>query len=110
MVWIAAGVALVIGTVIGIFFDRMRLGPAYRDKDQLLQEAKAEAENIRKKSELDSKEELLRRKDDINKELNKTAKSCGTRNANSTSASRGSMSSTIRSSRRSGCSRLSRAA
>jgi ribonuclease Y len=73
MEWIAAGVVgLLVGAVVGFFFDRMRLGPAYRDKDQLLQEAKAEAENIRKKSELDSKEELLRRKDDLNKELNKT--------------------------------------
>lgn len=72
MVWIAAGVALVVGVVVGVFFDRLRLGPAYRTKEQLLTEAKNEADNIRKKSELDSKEELLRRKDDLNRELNKS--------------------------------------
>ncbi|MFO1005273.1 MAG: ribonuclease Y [Planctomycetaceae bacterium] len=72
MVWIAAGVAGVVGLLIGLFFERMRLGPAYRTKDQLIHEAKVEADNLRKTRELEIKEELLKRKDDLNKELNKT--------------------------------------
>ena len=71
MEWIAAGVALVVGVLVGLFFERMRLGPAYRNKEQLLHEAKVEADNLRKTSELEIKEELLRRKENLNKELAK---------------------------------------
>ena len=71
MEWIAAGVALVVGLLIGFIFERMRLGPAYRNKEQLLHEAKVEADNLRKTSELEIKEELLRRKEGLNKELAK---------------------------------------
>ncbi len=71
MEWIAAGVALGVGLLIGLFFERMRLGPAYRDKEQLLHEAKVEADTLRKTGELEIKEELLRRKEGLNKELAK---------------------------------------
>ena len=71
MEWVAAGVALVVGLLIGFIFERMRLGPAYRNKEQLLHEAKVEADNLRKSSELEIKEELLRRKENLNKELAK---------------------------------------
>ena len=59
MEWIAAGVATVVGLLIGLFFERMRLGPAYRNKEQLLYEAKVEADNLRKTGELEIKEDLL---------------------------------------------------
>ena len=69
MDWIFAIAGIVIGLLVGLFFERMRLGPAYRNKEQLLHEAKVEADNLRKTGELEIKEDLLRRKEDLNKEL-----------------------------------------
>ncbi len=64
-VYIAGGVAIVIGLVIGFFIDRIRLGAGYRTSDQLIQDAKREAEAIRKNGELEAKEEVLKRREQL---------------------------------------------
>ncbi|MEW4488058.1 ribonuclease Y [Thalassoglobus sp. JC818] len=65
------GIGLVLGAVIGFFFDRMRMGSAYRTREDLIKDAEREAENLRKESELAAKEELLRRRQEIETELDK---------------------------------------
>jgi len=69
-VYIAGGVSLVIGLVVGFFIDRIRLGSGYRTSDQLIQDAKREAESIRKNGELEAKEEVLKRREQLEEELN----------------------------------------
>jgi ribonuclease Y len=72
MFYVAAALGgLVVGSLIGFFLDRMRMGHAYRTRDQLLDSAKGDAENFRKTKELEIKEELLKRREDLEKELRK---------------------------------------
>jgi len=66
---IATWIALAVGLALGFFFDRLRLGAAYKSRDQLLSDAKREAENVTKQAELDAKEELLKRKETQDREL-----------------------------------------
>ena len=63
-------IGLAIGVVIGFLADRLMKGSAYRTRDQLIQDAQREAENIRKTSEIDAKEELLKRREAMEDELN----------------------------------------
>jgi ribonuclease Y len=67
--YVAALLGLVIGGLVGFFFERLRLGSAYRDRDQIVEDAKREAENVRKSSALEAKEELLKRREELEKEL-----------------------------------------
>jgi len=69
-VWIAGAFALVIGGIVGYAFERVRLGAGYRSKEQLLEDGRREAETIRKNGELEAKEEVLRRREELEKELN----------------------------------------
>jgi ribonuclease Y len=66
---IGAAIGLAIGAAVGFMFDRMRKGAAYRDRDQILKDAEREAENLRKSKELEAKEDLLRRRESLEKEL-----------------------------------------
>jgi ribonuclease Y len=66
---IPAAIGLAIGAAVGFMFDRMRQGAAYRDRDQILKDAEREAENLRKSKELEAKEDLLRRREALEKEL-----------------------------------------
>lgn len=66
----AAAVGLAVGVAVGLFFDRLRMGAAYRTRDELVTQATAEAENIRKEQELAGKEELLRRREELDREHN----------------------------------------
>src|SRR5262245_34741032 len=71
--YIVTGViALVVGAAVGFLFDRMRRGAAYQRRDDILSQATKEAENIRKTHELEAKEELLQRRESLEKELNST--------------------------------------
>lgn len=70
-VLIAGGFALVIGLLAGFAFERVRLGAAYRTKEQLIEDARREAESLRKDGELQAKEEVLKRREELEKELNK---------------------------------------
>lgn len=60
---------LLLGAAVGFFVDRMRMGAAYRTRDQVLKEAEREAETMLKTKELEAKEEFLRRRENIEKEL-----------------------------------------
>ncbi len=62
---------LVVGALVGFFFDRLRMGAAYRTRDQLMEHAKTDADNFRKTRELEIKEELLKRREDLEKDLRK---------------------------------------
>lgn len=66
---IAAVVGLALGGAAGFFFDRLRRGAAFRTRDQIIQDAEREAENVRKSKELEAKEDLLRRRESLEKEL-----------------------------------------
>jgi ribonuclease Y len=67
---LAALVALVVGLAIGWFFERQYRGAAYRKRDEILAEAQRDAESVKKTQELAGKEELLARREDLEKEMN----------------------------------------
>ena len=70
---IAAGlVGLAVGAALGFFFDRVRRGAAYRTRDQILKEAEREADSLRKTKELEAKEELLQRREELERQLSGT--------------------------------------
>jgi ribonucrease Y len=67
--YLAAAIGLLLGAVVGFFIDRLRMGTAYRSRDELLKDAEREAENIRRSQELEAKEAFLRRREELEKEL-----------------------------------------
>ena len=56
--YVAAGIALVGGGAIGFFIDRLRMGGAYRTRDELLKDAEKEAETLSRTKEIELKEEF----------------------------------------------------
>ncbi|MGQ0636559.1 MAG: ribonuclease Y [Planctomycetaceae bacterium] len=66
-----AAVALVAGVGIGWVVERMLRGAAYQRRDQILEQARQDGENLRKSQELAAKEELLARRDELEKEMNR---------------------------------------
>jgi len=72
MGYVAAALAgIAFGALIGFFMDRLRMGAAYRTRDQLMDSAKTDADNFRKEKELEIKEQLLKRREDLENELRK---------------------------------------
>lgn len=72
MGYVAAALAgIAAGALIGFFMDRLRMGAAYRTRDQLMDSAKTDADNFRKEKELEIKEQLLKRREDLENELRK---------------------------------------
>lgn len=69
--YIAAGVALVVGLLVGFAFERVRLGAGYRSRDQIIEEARREAESLRKDGELQAKEVVLKRREELERENSK---------------------------------------
>lgn len=65
-------VGLVIGALAGFFAERVIRGPAYKSRDEILKQAERDAESVRKTGELQAKEEVLRRREAAEKELNVT--------------------------------------
>lgn len=65
-------VGLVIGALAGFFAERVIRGAAYKSRDEILQQAEHDAESVRKTGELQAKEEVLRRREAAEKELNAT--------------------------------------
>jgi ribonuclease Y len=63
-------VALGLGGAVGFFVRRTIQGGAYKTRDEIVEQAKREAENIAKSAELAAKEEGFRRREAIEKELN----------------------------------------
>ncbi len=67
---ITAGViALVAGGAIGFFFERIKRGSAYQDRDQILEQAKRDAEALQKDEELKAREGLLKRREELEASL-----------------------------------------
>ncbi len=62
---------LVLGLAAGLLFDRVRRGAAYQRRDEIIAQAEREAENIRRTQELAAKEELLKRREELEAELNR---------------------------------------
>jgi ribonuclease Y len=65
-----AVVGLVVGGGLGFFFERLKRGSAYQDRDQIIEQAKRDAENVRKDEELKTREELLKRREELEESLN----------------------------------------
>ena len=63
-------VALAVGGAVGFFVDRVRQGAAYQRRDEIIKQAEREAENVRKSEELAAKEVLLKRREELDNELN----------------------------------------
>ncbi|MBM82695.1 MAG: ribonuclease Y [Planctomycetaceae bacterium] len=67
---IVASIGLVVGGAIGFFIDRMRQGAAYQRRDEIIQQAEKEAENLKKSEELAAKEALLKRREEMEAGIN----------------------------------------
>lgn len=67
---VSSVVMLLVGLVIGFFIDRFSRGAAYQRRDEILEQARQEAENLRKSQALESKEELIARREALEKEMN----------------------------------------
>ncbi|MCA9078685.1 MAG: ribonuclease Y [Planctomycetaceae bacterium] len=67
---VSAGIGLAVGIAIGFLVDRLMKGSAYRSRDQILQDAEREADNLRKTREIEAKEEMLKRREAMEGELN----------------------------------------
>jgi ribonuclease Y len=66
------GIAIVtgvIGLVGGFFFDRLRKGSAYQDRDDILKQAKIDAENLAKEEELKGKERILKNREKAERQI-----------------------------------------
>ena len=64
-------IALLIGAAAGYFAQRALRGAAYQSRDEILAQAQREAETLRKTQELSAKEELIGRREELEKELNR---------------------------------------
>ena len=69
-----AAITGVVGVVAGFFFDRLRKGSAYQDRDEILRQAKIDAENLAKEEELKGKERLLKNREKAEKRVISTTK------------------------------------
>lgn len=63
-------IALAIGAVVGFMIDRALKGAAYKSRDEILAQATREAENARKAQDLAAKEELITRREQLEREIN----------------------------------------
>ena len=68
---IGAAIGLVVGTGIGLYFERLRRGAAYQTRDDIVKQAEKEAETARKEAELAGKEALLKRREEMEREVQK---------------------------------------
>ncbi|MFO0918824.1 MAG: ribonuclease Y [Planctomycetaceae bacterium] len=66
---VIAVVALLIGAGIGFFVERLLRGAAYKTRDEILQQAERDGENVRKAGELAAKEEVLKQREAAEKEF-----------------------------------------
>ena len=66
----AAGlIGLLIGAAIGFFFERLRLGSAYKQRDEIVALAGRDADALRRTREIEAKEDQLRRREAFEREL-----------------------------------------
>ncbi len=69
---ICGSVALLLGGAIGLYFEKMRRGAAYQDRDAIVQLAQRDADNLRRTEEIAAKEIVLKRREELEREINKT--------------------------------------
>ena len=69
-VWGVIGV--LVGAAAGFFFERVKRGAAYQDRDQIIEQAKRDAEGVKRDEELKSREELLKRREELEQSLAET--------------------------------------
>jgi len=60
MEYITPTIIGVVGIAIGFFFDRLRKGSAYQGRDEILEQAKRDADNQRRNEEIAIKEDMLK--------------------------------------------------
>ncbi len=68
--YVASLLGLLAGLAIGYLADRLLKGAAHRTRDQILESAERDAATLRKTRELEAKEELLKRRESMEGELN----------------------------------------
>src|SRR5712691_3494205 len=64
-------VALVLGAAVGFFFERVRRGAAYQDREAIIAQAQREADNLKRTEEIAAKEIVLKRREELDREMNK---------------------------------------
>jgi ribonuclease Y len=69
---ITALIGLAVGAAVGLLVERVRQGSAYRSRDDILKQAEVEAANVVKSQELAAKEDLLKRRESMEKEVQKS--------------------------------------
>ncbi|MEZ6128836.1 MAG: ribonuclease Y [Planctomycetaceae bacterium] len=70
MDYTTAAVAGVVGLAIGFLVDRLSKGGAYKTRDQILEQAQHDAETLRKDKEIEIKEQMLKRREELEQTLN----------------------------------------
>ncbi len=68
---VAGVVGLGLGFGVARLVDQVRKSNARRDADKILQQARLEAENLRRDAELRAKDEILKRREEFDNEMNK---------------------------------------
>ena len=66
---IVGSFAGIVGVGVGYFVDRLIKGGAYKTRDEIVQQAQRDAENLRKDQELKIKEDMLRRREELESKL-----------------------------------------
>jgi len=70
MDYTTAAIAGVVGLVIGFLVDRLTKAGAYKTRDQILEQAQHDAETLRKDKEIEIKEQMLKRREELEQTLN----------------------------------------
>jgi ribonuclease Y len=68
---VTALVALAAGVGVGWLLERLVRGAAFQRRDEILAQAQRDADNVRKSQELSGKEELLARREELEKDMNR---------------------------------------
>lgn len=66
---IAGILGLLLGAAAGYFAERIVRGTAFKTRAEIVAQAERDAENVRKAAELSAKEELLKRREELDREL-----------------------------------------
>src|SRR3569832_1532147 len=65
-------VALALGGAANFFFEKLRRGAAYQDRDAIIAQAQRDADNLKRTEEIAAKEIVLKRREELDREINKT--------------------------------------
>lgn len=66
---IIGALAGIIGAAVGFFLDRLIRGQAWKSRDEILQQARREADNLRRDQELQLKEDLLKHREALDAKI-----------------------------------------